>query len=344
MTLRTGKIITTVVAIVAIGGAVIGGRALYDRLSTGDDAVEPESEMITAAVQTRSLVVDYEATGSLVYEPSIPVTAPAPGTVTAIVAAGTTLASGDVIAVVDDGPVVLIDGEVPAWRTMSSGDLGADVAQLEFALDELGFNGDADVTVDDEFTAATAAMVESWQEAIGAPVTGRVELGTVVFGGERARVAAVEAGVGSAVDQDAELVALGSDSRVATFSVVPGDAVTLSAGDPVSVRLADRSVVDATVADIGRSADAWTVTTTFGQIDLPVLDVVDVDLEWERAAVTGQPTVPSSALLRLDDGSYVVDVVVGDLIERRAVEIGESVGTRVAVTAGLSEGDVVVVL
>ena len=116
------------------------------------------------------------------------------------------------------------------------------------------------------------------------------------------------------------------------------------AGDQVSVRFPDRSLVDATVDGIARSVDAWTITATFGQVDLPILDVVDVSLEWERAVVTDQLTIPSSALLRLDDGSYVVDIVVADLLERRSVEISAAVGTRVAVTAGLSEGDVVVVL
>jgi len=340
----TQKIITTVVGMAAIGAIAIGGVVVYDLLSTAEIAVEPESEISTAPAEIRTLSVDYQAAGSLVYEPSITVTAPAPGTVTGVVAVGTMLSHGDVIAVVDDVPVVWFDGEVPDWRTMTVGDIGVDVTQLEASLTALGFNSDADVTVDDEFTAATAVMVGAWQEAIGAPVTGRVDLGTVVFGGERSRVAGVAVVIGSAVAQDAELVSLGTSTRIATFAVMPADAVTLVADDQVSVRLPDRSLVDATVDDIDRSVDAWTITATFGQIDLPVLDVVDVSLEWERAVATDQLTIPSSALLRLDDGSYVVDIVAADLIERRPVEIGRSVGARIAVTAGLSEGDLVVVL
>ena len=341
---RTQKIITIAVALAAIGAMAIGGVVVYHRLSADDVAVEPESEISTAPAEIRTLSVDYEAAGSLVYEPSITVTAPAPGTVTGVAVVGTMLSHGDVIAVVDDVPVVWLDGEVPGWRTMAVGDIGVDVTQLEASLTALGFNSNADVAVDDEFTDATAAMVGSWQETIGAPVTGRVDLGTIVFGGERSRVAGVAVAIGSAVAQDAELVSLGTNSRVATFAVTPADAVTLVAGDQVSVRFPDRSLVDATVDGIARSVDAWTITATFGQVDLPILDVVDVSLEWERAVVTDQLTIPSSALLRLDDGSYVVDIVVADLLERRSVEISAAVGTRVAVTAGLSEGDVVVVL
>ncbi len=341
---RTSKIITTVAAIAAVGGAVIGGVVVYDRLSTDEVAVQSEPEISTAAAEIRTLSVDYESTGLLVFKPSIVVAAPDSGTVTRVVEAGTLLSNGDVIAVVDDVPVVWLGGEVPAWRTMKVGDTGVDVAQLESSLDSLGFNSDANVTIDDEYTTATALMVESWQEAAGAPMTGRIELGAVVFGGERSRVAGVAVVIGSTVAQDAVLVSLGTDSRVATFDVASVDAVTLAAGDSVSVRLPDRSVVDATVDSIARSVDTWTITTTFGQVDLPVLDIVDVNLEWERATVTDQLTIPSSALLRLDDGTYVVDIVIADLIERRPVELGPWVGTRVAVTAGLSEGDVVIVL
>jgi peptidoglycan hydrolase-like protein with peptidoglycan-binding domain len=329
---------------VAIGGVTAGGIVAYHRLSTGDVVVESTPEISSATAEVRTLSVDFEATGSLMYEPSIAVVSPATGTVTAVVGPGTTLSSGDVIAVIDDVPVVWLAGEVPAWRTLVDGDVGTDVAQLETALDALGFNGDADVTIDDEYTAATASMVEAWQASIGAPTTGRVDFGTAVFGGERSRVAGVAVTLGSSVAADTELVSLGTAERVATFEVAPEDAVTLTAGDAVSVRLPDRSSVDATVGGIARAVDAWTVTTTFGRVELPVLDVVDVSMEWERVVVADELTIPSSALLRLDDGSYVVDVVADDAVERRPVEIGASVGTRVVVSAGLSAGDVVVVL
>lgn len=337
-------IIASVLGVAAVGGVVAGGAVAYDRLAAEDVAIQSEPEISTASAEVRTLAVDYEASGSLEYETSIAVAAPAAGTVTAVAAAGTVLSSGDVIAVVDDVPVVWLDGDVPAWRTMADGDVGDDVAQLESALDTLGFNGDADVTIDDEYTSATAAMVEEWQETIGAPVTGRVEFGSVVFGGDRSRVAAVSAVVGGAVAADAELLSLGSTVRLATFEIPPADAVTLSPGEQVLVRLPDRSVVDAVVDRIDRAVDVWSVTATFGQVDLPVLDVVDVDVAWEREAVVDRLTIPSSALLRLDDGTYVVDVMTADSVERRTVEIGSAVGTRVVVEAGLADGDIVVVL
>lgn len=338
------KIVSSLLVTAAVAAVGAAAWVANDRLSVEEAVDEAEPEITTSTAEVRTLSVDYEAEGTLVYEPAIAVVAPAAGTVTGIVEAGATLSSGDVIAVVDDEPVVWLDGDAPAWRAMSEDDVGDDVAQLESALDALGFNGDGNVTIDDEFTSATAVMVEDWQEAIGAPVTGRVEPGAVVFGGDRSRVAGVSVAVGASVAADAELVLLGSVDRIASFEVSPGDAVTLAVGDPVSVRLPDRSVLDAVVEHVEQAAGTWTVTTSSGQVELPELDVVDVGLEWTRDVVTGEVTIPSSALLRLDDGTYVVDVLLDDATERRVVEIGTAVGTRVAVSSGLSTGDVVMTL
>lgn len=338
------KIVSSVLVVAAIGGIGAAAWVAKERLSVEETVEEVELEITSSVAEVRTLSVDHEAEGTLVYEPSIAVVAPAAGTVTRIVDAGVSLSAGDVIAVVDDVPIVWLDGDVPAWRTMSDGDVGDDVAQLEASLDALGYNADGDVTIDDEFTSATASMVEDWQEALGTAVTGRVELGTVVFGGGRSRVAGVSVAVGASVGADTELVSLGSFDRMASFELDPGDAVTLAVGDPVSVRLPDRSVVDAVVAHIEQAADTWTVTTTSGQVELPELDVVDVGLEWTRDVVTDELTIPSSALLRLDDGTYVVDVLHDDGTERRVVEVGTAVGTRVAVSSGLSAGDTVVTL
>ena len=54
-------------------------------------------------------------------------------------------------------------------------------------------------------------------------------------------------------------------------------------------------------------------------------------------------TIPSSGLLRLDDGTYVVDVVDDDgSLDRRAVAIGAVVGTRTVIESGLAPGDQII--
>jgi peptidoglycan hydrolase-like protein with peptidoglycan-binding domain len=105
----------------------------------------------------------------------------AAGTITAVVPDDTELFEGDILYYVDGEPVVLLYGELPAWRTLDTRVEGADVEQLETALVRLGYDEDGDVTVDEEYTSATADMVERWQEDIGLEVTGTVPLGSVIF-------------------------------------------------------------------------------------------------------------------------------------------------------------------
>ncbi|MEX1280896.1 MAG: peptidoglycan-binding domain-containing protein [Acidimicrobiia bacterium] len=121
------------------------------------------------------------------------------GTITGILPEGAIVTEGAVIARIDEAPIVALDGTVPAYRTLSEGDEGPDVAQLEEALVALGYDPDGDVTIDDEFTNATEAMVERWQEDLGVEETGIVALGDVVFSPLPAQVLVVAADVAAVV-------------------------------------------------------------------------------------------------------------------------------------------------
>jgi peptidoglycan hydrolase-like protein with peptidoglycan-binding domain len=107
------------------------------------------------------------------------------GTVTWVAEWGSPVEQGDVLYEVNGEPVFALYGDTPAYRSMQDiprGDnmTGDDIFQLEQALTELGYNANT-VTVDGEFTANTAAMVEAWQEDVGANPDGVVHLGEVVF-------------------------------------------------------------------------------------------------------------------------------------------------------------------
>ena len=113
-----------------------------------------------------------------------PLTLRVNGTYTAVPAEDAVLEQGDVIAEVDDTPVVLLYGDLPAYRTLQYGrspSEGPDVEQLEAALVSLGYDPDGNVTVDEEFDWYTEQMVLDWQEDVGVPDDGRVDLGEVVF-------------------------------------------------------------------------------------------------------------------------------------------------------------------
>lgn len=334
----------TLLAIALLVG-VIAGQSALDKL--GDDET-PTTEAVTnvSTVEVRDLTEPLTASGTLHYDPGIDVMTPVAGTVIDVVGTDTRLANGDVAAIVDDQVIVWLEGEIPAWRDLANGDEGIDVLQLETALTALGFNGDGDVTVDDEFTWTTATMVKDWQESLGVEQTGRVDLGTVVFGGDRTRVSAVAVAVGDTVTEDAALFTLGTDTRHAVLDAAPSDAVTLQVGDPATIELPDRSTIDGTVSAIDTGSENWQITVAFADdVEFPATDVTNVEMSWTNVIATDVLTVPSSALLRLDDGTYVVEVVGPDgTTVATVVTVGTAVGTRVEILDGVDAGTDVISL
>ena len=93
-----------------------------------------------AEVVVTDLVETSEYEGTLGRLDGDPINVRLDGTVTALPEEGTTLEQGDVIAWVDNQPVVLLYGELPVWREMRNDSEGPDVLQLETALTALGYN------------------------------------------------------------------------------------------------------------------------------------------------------------------------------------------------------------
>ncbi|MFQ5968420.1 MAG: peptidoglycan-binding protein, partial [Acidimicrobiia bacterium] len=103
------------------------------------------------------------------------------GTLTAVAQEYSIASEGSNLYWVNNQPVTLLYGDIPAWRNLRRNIEGPDVRQLEESLVALGYDPDGTVTIDEDFTSSTEAMVERWQENLGAAEDGRVDLGEVVF-------------------------------------------------------------------------------------------------------------------------------------------------------------------
>ncbi|MDX2378616.1 MAG: peptidoglycan-binding domain-containing protein [Acidimicrobiia bacterium] len=166
----------------AIGtGATV---AIAQQLGAGD-AADPSARtetvtLSTATVERRDLVEQLEYAAELGYGDSVSIFSSIDGTLTSVVEPGASIGRGDVIADVDGAPLVAMFAPSPFWRDLEIDDDGEDVRALEANLVALGYDLDGDLTVDTEFTAATAAAVERWEEAYGLEPTGELSLGRVV--------------------------------------------------------------------------------------------------------------------------------------------------------------------
>ncbi|MET0559707.1 MAG: peptidoglycan-binding protein [Solirubrobacterales bacterium] len=187
-------------AAAAVGVAVLvaGLLALPLGGSGGDSAAgSPSAGGATGRVERRTLAERLTATGTIGYAGEATVLARLSGTVTALPAVGATIRRGGRLYALNGEPVLLMYGAVPAYRTLAEGvGEGRDVEQLERNLAALGYEPG---TVDEEFTAATAAALAAWQDDTGLEASGELELGRVAFLRGPQRVTGLEATLGEAL-------------------------------------------------------------------------------------------------------------------------------------------------
>jgi hypothetical protein len=187
--------LATIALAVAATGAVLGIDSGGRGPSSNGQGVPPGDT--TAAVERRTLTEHAQLNGTLTYSGSSEIYDRLAGTFTWLPAAGALIHRGQQLFRIDNEPVVLMYGSLPAYRALEEGvSAGPDVAELNENLIALGYDPDGAIGTRDHFGAATAAAVRRWQSAEGLPETGRVELGRVVFAAGERRVSSVHVSLG----------------------------------------------------------------------------------------------------------------------------------------------------
>lgn len=191
--------------------------------------VESEQALYEVAEGTVGRTVPFTATASWTRE--LVATQTASGTVTRVqVDAGASIEAGDVLYAVDERPVAVAVGQVPAYRDMGPGDRGEDVAQLQRLLRDLDLYDGAD---DGRFGAATARAVALWQDDLGIEDDSVVRRGDLLFVPELPSPVVLAEGIEVGREATTGSDAVWALSSVPDFQVVLGadqrDLVPLSA-------------------------------------------------------------------------------------------------------------------
>ncbi|GAA2811217.1 efflux RND transporter periplasmic adaptor subunit [Kribbella solani] len=341
---RAGLALAAVLALAAAVTAAVGlggGGGTDDR--TASAALPPA----TASVTRQTLVDSQDESGELSHGSTTAISTRLSGTVTAMAAVGATVTRGQTLFAIDNDPIVLFYGALPAYRALASGDEGADVLQFEKNLRALGYDG---FTVDDEYTDATADAVKEWQEDLGLEETGKLALGRVVYATTPIRVDTQEAAVGAGVGGNSAIFKYTGTSRVVTVDLETGDQRIATKGAAVKVKLPNGKTVTGkisgtkTIVQAGEDADSESETkieVTISLADqraLSGLDEASVTVSFTAGERKNVLTVPVSALLALAEGGYGVEVVEGSTSKVIAVKTGLFAGGRVEVSgAGLAE-------
>lgn len=352
---RVIGVAVAVVAVVAVAGVVI--------TSDGNDGSPASAarQVNTAAVERGPLSTMVVRAGFLSHRAGsdglpLPVINRASGTYTALPALGATVACGEVLYRVDDWPVLLLCGDVPAYRDLRRGDAGNDVRQLNRNLHVLGHDAEPD---SDTFTARTESALRALQFAKGLEVTGLLDVDDAVVLPWSVQIAEVSGALGGIAQPGTHVLRATSDSLEVHVELDASEREAVHPGDAARITLPGNTSTTGTVERLGRIADAGDAqdadpgNATIGAYitldnpdDARGLDKAPVQVEITTKGVDDALSVPVTAIFGRSGGEFAVEVVRDD--GRRvlvAVQLGlfDTSGGRVQVDGDVRAGDRVVV-
>jgi peptidoglycan hydrolase-like protein with peptidoglycan-binding domain len=345
---RLRRVLVLLPALVIIAAAVAVATGLLSSRGTSPASVALTGPPATAAVEKRTLTRTQTVDGNLGYGDLYAVQAPpgGGGMVTWLPDEGDVIKRGDTVYRLDQEKVPLLYGSVPLYRTLSVGSEGADVKQLERNLRALGYTG---ITVDNEYTSATAGAVEKWQEDLGRDETGVVKPGNAVVAPGARRVAELTSAPGAAASR-VPLKWTGT-TRVVKVDLDTDYADLVKPGTTATVELPDGTTVAARVTDIGtptskKMGDGATLPvelTVTHQKKLGSYQVAKVDVDLAAETRKGVLAVPINALVARPGGGYAVTAVTATGTRYLPVRTGMFTGSYVEVSgtgvaAGLTVG------
>jgi len=273
---------------------------------------------------------------------------------------GDKVGCGGVLYRVDERPVLLLCGTVPAYRALRVGVTGRDVRQLNRNLHQLGYDTDADVRIgagDNAFTSDTEQALKVLQRKKGVGVTGWLAPDQAVFLPEAVRIAKVTGQVGAPARPGAPVLSATSNALQVQVNLDPSQQGEVNKGDRAQITLPGNTPARGRVAAFGRVAQApagqgsqAAAFPIFISLDHPAraggLDQVPVQVDITTKGVGNALSVPVTALVGTSGGGFAVEVVrSGERRDLVAVKLGlfDTGGGRVQVGGELRAGDAVVV-
>ena len=354
--LRRSRVATVV--LVGVTALVVGAGGVY-WFGLRDDAAAAQTPEVTSQAVAASLTTlekSVTASGTLAPTVQEDVSFEATGTVTSVdVVAGQTVTAGQALATIDT--LTLNADLLSAKATLATakarladskdGDDGSDASAAQIAANAAQVEVAAaavDVATEAMADAVLVAPVDGLLTevnlAVGQAVTGSADSSALVGTGQTS----------AASTSSAQFVVVGTESWQIDVTVDDADVALITVGDQAEITIEDvTDMVFGTVTEIGLIS-----TSTSGVAAYPVsIEVTgqpdgvhdgvsgDVAIVYERR--TDVLTVPSAAVRTVDGGSVVTQAGADGKEITTSVTVGETVGDLTEITAGLVEGDEVLV-
>jgi hypothetical protein len=349
--------------------AVATAGAVARTVANQPPPAAPVPPTTTATVQRGPLSATVSVEGTLTFRarsdgsPYLVVNR-ASGTFTALPAVGDKVECGDELYRVDDKPVLLLCGPIPAYRDLRDGDTGNDVRQLNANLHALGDDAGTGVVIDPNdtaFTEHTAKALQRLQDAKGALATGALGAADAVFLPEPVRIAKVTGQLGGSAQPGAAVLDATSDTLKVRVELEGSQPSEVKRGDHAQITLPGNTSAAGKVDLLGTVAQAPAGANGnpgTGPATLPAsislddpqqargLDQAPVQVEITTQGVDDALSVPVTAIVGRSGGGFAVEVVRdGGRSDLAAVTLGlfDTTAGRVQVEGDLREGDHVVV-
>jgi hypothetical protein len=282
------------------------------------------------------------------------------GTYTKLPDVGDKITCGEVLYRVNERPVLLLCGSTPAYRSLSEGASGRDVAELNANLVHLGFATRAQLDPSSgHFGSGTASALEKLQSELGEDQTGSLKLGQAVFLPEPVRIATVTGELGGTAQPGAHVLDATSGTLEVQLALDPSQQDEVKTGDRAQITLPDNTSVTGRVDRLGRIAQVPAgQDNNVGGATIPAfisldhseqargLDKAPVQVNITTKGVESALNVPVTAIVGRSGGGFAVEVVRDDgRRELVAVDLGlfDTAVGRVQVEGDLRVGDRVVV-
>lgn len=225
---------------------VAGGWALRTILEPPDDVLASPGFTLVEARQG-SVGQALRLNTSAQWTPESTLVGQASGMVTTVeLVDGTEQGQGARLFTVSLRPVVVAVGEIPAFRDLSMGADGLDVAQLQQMLMDLGHDPGE---VDGRFDATVRNAVREWQRDLGMIADGVVRVGDIVF------VPHLPASLALPPGLEVGVMLSAGDAVLHVLPPSPDFAVVLPEGQA-------RLVEEGVVVEIPRESGTWSGTVT----------------------------------------------------------------------------------
>ena len=317
-------------AIVVAAGAVLAVVDPFGGTGASNGGVADNAAATSlTTVAHRSLSAQTNVSATLGYAGTYDVVNQAHGTITALPAVGQVVSQGQVLYQVSGGPVVLLYGSVPAYRSLSEGaspaDVsGPDVQQLNADLVALGYATSSELDPNsDEFGWWTKEALEKLQAHLGVTQNGTLALGQAVFLPTAARVTHGPGDPGAPGPARHPVLTATSTTRQVTIALDASQQSEVKVGDKVTITLPNNQTTPGAVSSVGtvatpaRAAAAGVgsptitveVTPTDPDRDRQPRPGAGAGLDHDRD-VNNALVVPVDALLALAGGGYAVEEVV----------------------------------